>query len=220
MFTTEQPSKELIISELMAGTASIKDIKGYSAAGANDFSPALFIIMRSGVNSMNTGKAIAQACHAQAQASSKLRFRDYEPNFAIDDVEAKICLGTSNQIRLGVYIDGEDCTHDTRDWMLRCYYNLWENSADQFGVTYTWQYESNRDNDYEKFDDAMKTLLKRGQDISPFITGGIVTDPSYPISDGSVTHLVEFSTCGWLFGDVRFLKKLINDFSAGYSFHP
>ena len=211
--------KETMIADILSGATTLERIYGTSPAGANEFDPALFIIMRAGVDSMNVGKAIAQACHAQSQAAAKLRFRDYEPNFLTDKVTLRRPR-TYSSAQMTVMLDKEDCTHDTRDWMMRCHYNVWENTARKFGVTYTWQYEAVRENGYERFDDAMETLLEAGRSLSPYVTGGTVVDPTYPISDGSVTHLVPFATCGWLFGDVNTLKALLNTHRHGYSFHP
>jgi hypothetical protein len=45
---------------------------------------------------------------------------------------------------------------------------------------------------------------------------GLVIDPSYPILDGRVTHLVEFPTCAWVFGGVAELRPVLESFSL----HP
>lgn len=35
----------------------------------------------------------------------------------------------------------------------------------------------------------------------------IVLDPTYPIKDGQITHLVPLITCGYIFSDSKYLKK-------------
>ena len=41
-----------------------------------------------------------------------------------------------------------------------------------------------------------------------YIASGIVNDPSYAVRDGSVTHYINFMTCGWIFCSSVFYKNL------------
>lgn len=38
---------------------------------------------------------------------------------------------------------------------------------------------------------------------------GIVHDPSYPLQDGQVTHLIPIDTCGWMFGSKLGLEPIL-----------
>lgn len=40
---------------------------------------------------------------------------------------------------------------------------------------------------------------------------GIVFDPTYPIRDGSVTHLIPLETCGYAFGDRNTLSPFLSN---------
>lgn len=41
------------------------------------------------------------------------------------------------------------------------------------------------------------------------VVAGWVIDPSYPISDGSVTHLMSMRTCAYVFGDQELCRKAV-----------
>ena len=38
---------------------------------------------------------------------------------------------------------------------------------------------------------------------------GLVFDPTYPVKDGEVTHLIPLHTCGWIFGYRKDLEKFV-----------
>lgn len=40
------------------------------------------------------------------------------------------------------------------------------------------------------------------------VIGGVMEDPSYPVRDGSMTHLIPLVSCGYLFGDRKDLDKI------------
>lgn len=42
---------------------------------------------------------------------------------------------------------------------------------------------------------------------------GVVNDPTYPLRDGEVTHLISVDTCGYIFGDKNELQYLLARFS-------
>lgn len=44
------------------------------------------------------------------------------------------------------------------------------------------------------------------------LTAGVTHDPSYPLQDGAVTHLLPLDTCGYVFGDKDDLHILLNQF--------
>lgn len=44
------------------------------------------------------------------------------------------------------------------------------------------------------------------------LAAGVTHDPSYPLSDGKVTHLLPLDTCGYVFGDKTDLRILLGQF--------
>lgn len=48
--------------------------------------------------------------------------------------------------------------------------------------------------------DEIKNTIDHIQNISAGYTNNI-HDPTYPIRDGQVTHLIPLNTCAWVFGD-------------------
>ncbi len=40
---------------------------------------------------------------------------------------------------------------------------------------------------------------------------GVVHDPTYPLADGDVTHLIPLDTCGWAFGPPDILAPVIGE---------
>jgi len=55
----------------------------------------------------------------------------------------------------------------------------------------------------------LQDLIDNAQGLG--LIAGIVHDPSYPVRDGSVTHLIPLDTCGYVFGSREFqpLRQLI-----------
>lgn len=48
---------------------------------------------------------------------------------------------------------------------------------------------------------------------------GTVTDPTYPLRDGSVTHLISLETCHYIFFD-KDASKVLTNFMEGYKLYP
>lgn len=46
----------------------------------------------------------------------------------------------------------------------------------------------------------------------PISVADRVVDPTYPVSDGEVTHLVEFTPCFWVFGDATDLAPVLEKY--------
>jgi len=70
----------------------------------------------------------------------------------------------------------------------------WKGQADGFGTTYVLRAESG------EFVDLCVNGITSMQSSSPMkYPFGVVTDPTYPIKDGEVTHYVPVDTCAWLF---------------------
>lgn len=112
--------------------------------------PTLYILMRDDLDSLNPGKAIAQATHATNQFEMLAATRD-------DYVFTKA---------LAVWRDGRD-----------------------FGRCLTVAAKPHQ------IDEMIGVL----DDDDCRMDGDVVIDPTYPITDGEVTHTLELMTCGWVF---------------------
>jgi hypothetical protein len=66
-------------------------------------------------------------------------------------------------------------------------------------------------------DDRMMRRVMDGLAISvmapDFALGGIVRDPTYPLRDGEVTHLIPVDTCAYLFGYKEDIGYLVSTLS-------
>jgi len=119
--------------------------------------PILYILMRNDLDSLNPGKACAQAAHAANDVQSLLE----SENTAIYFPKAQ-----------------------------NLFYE-WKNSANRtFGTTIV----------LEAPWDEIKETIDHIQNISAGYTNNI-HDPTYPIRDGQVTHLIPLNTCAWVFGE-------------------
>jgi len=111
--------------------------------------PRLYILMRTDMDSMNAGKAMAQAAHAANMFQTL-------------------------------------CADETRGLGA---YNEWFTQTDQgFGTTITLAVP----NEKELF-----AQIERAKQLQ--LMAGIVHDPTYPVRDGKVTHLIPVNTCGFIF---------------------
>ena len=134
-----------------------------------DSEPVLYIIIPTYLNSMNTGKAIAQACHAA--------------NAFVAEIE---------------YTFDEDASTRTR-------YGHWKNQTKQgFGTTLVLQAETK-----QRFDVLMDIACKYSECGHDTTFANTVVDPTYPIRDGEVTHLIELTTCGYIFIDKNTDSQLL-----------
>lgn len=111
--------------------------------------PVLYILMRSDMESMNPGKAMAQAAHAANAFMHEVHGRE-------DDVEG--------------YMD-------------------WLTSTDQgFGTTITVDIGG----EYE-----LTNMVAKAKNEGWM--ADTILDPTYPVLDGRVTHLIPVVTCGYIF---------------------
>ena len=126
--------------------------------------PVLYILMRNDMESMNTGKAVAQGAHAANQFT-----HDYGENDPPDEL-----------------------------------FEHWKRQADGFGTTVCLAVNEN--------------LLHRVVEFASQagFKAGITHDPSYPLRDGQVTHLLPLDTCGYVFGEKDDLRALLGQFDL----HP
>lgn len=130
----------------------------------NIYRPILYILMRTDMNSMNAGKAMAQAGHAVSAMMHEQKDNEkFQENFQIWQKETEQGFGTS--IVLAVSSEQE-----LYDYVDKC-----------------------------------KTYLN--------VFASVVNDPTYPIRDGEITHLVNVNTCAYIFSNsenfnMRHLSKL------------
>lgn len=123
------------------------------------YEPYLYILMRSDLDSLNLGKACAQAAHAANQF-----VRRVHQNYPL--------------------------------------FNRWQESTpDGFGTTIVLD-----------VDGATLGKIVDFANLAGF-PSGVVHDPSYPIRDGQVTHLIPLNTCGYIFGDKLTLAPLLRQFN-------
>lgn len=80
-------------------------------------------------------------------------------------------------------------------------YESWEATARGFGTTIVLDGGSleTRGLASKPWEVEAVTLEKTIKDVG--LASGIVHDPSYPVRDGGVTHLIPLDTCFWIFGD-------------------
>lgn len=120
--------------------------------------PTLYVLMRSDLDSMNPGKAIAQGTHAANHLETgMLRGTWSDPNADAMFREWKGDLGFGRCLCL------DPGTPET-----------------------------------------IERIMSAAED-TPF-PADVIVDPSYPVSDGAVTHFVSLLTCGYVFaweGDVH-----------------
>lgn len=57
----------------------------------------------------------------------------------------------------------------------------------------------------------LETAVKRA--VAKGYPAGLVKDPSYPLKDGSVTHLFPVVTCAYIFGDKEGLAEILEHMS-------
>tara|TARA_R110000823_G_scaffold97570_2_gene211896 strand:+ start:3092 stop:3511 length:420 start_codon:yes stop_codon:yes gene_type:complete len=126
--------------------------------------PVLYILMRTDMDSMNPGKAMAQASHA-----SNAFVHRHSKNLMTKQWQEQTPDGFGTVIVLGV--------------------------GGEMELTYC----------LGQADD----LASLGVDI----VSGEVVDPTYPVGDGLVTHLVEMVTCGYIFMDRNdtLVRRVVQD---------
>jgi hypothetical protein len=138
--------------------------------------------MRSDLDSLNPGKMVAQGAHAANQFAFEMR--GLRDQKAIDDDNTDMVPELTPAERNSLSMSEQ-----------------WETSTPQgFGVTIT--------------------LDVTGEQLLPVITAalrmnlaaGVTHDPSYPIQDGAVLHLLPLDTCGYVFGNKPDLGILLGRF--------
>lgn len=143
--------------------------------------------MRTDLDSMNPGKAVAQGAHAANTFTWRM--------------EA-----------------GKQLSKDQMDWghaqsgipfeLIRKMYEDWSQSTGQgFGTTVTLDVNG----------DLLHKVVEAVNSVSELsMVAEVIHDPSYPLCDGEVTHLIPLDTCGYVFGDKEELSVLLGQFDLMY----
>ena len=120
-----------------------------------------YIIMRTDLDSMNPGKAMAQAAHAQGALKKAIRVKlPLQKAFLAWSEETCQEFGTT------IVLGGNHAT--------------------------------------------LLDVLDRAKRWYPELVCDMVFDPTYPVRDGDVTHLVPLDTCAFVFGDREIAKDLVS----------
>jgi hypothetical protein len=151
----------------------------------------LYILVRTDTKSLNPGKGMAQVAHAANQLSE----------MALRGVKATANAYSTEQLK---------DAHESHA-KLKHAYEEWAGEGEDyrgFGTTIVLASEE-PDQDFE----WVRSELARRQ---CHVGMGTVVDPTYPVRDGAVTHLVSFPTCMWVFGRVSDLQPVLETFKL----HP
>ena len=91
---------------------------------------------------------------------------------------------------------------DPNELRLLGLFKQWETSTPQhFGVTITLDVTGA----------LLPLVVEAAKRMS--LPADVTHDPSYPLRDGAVTHLLPLDTCGWVFGDKPDLRVLLGQFN-------
>ena len=142
--------------------------------------PVMYLLMRTDLNSLNSGKAMAQAAHAgnalETAFEAEMQIASVEPTQASKDLSD-------------------------------AFYNWKAQTPQGFGTTIV----------------LGASMAQIRTDVECLGRAGLLTeiihDPTYPLVDGSVTHLVPLDTCAYVFApnkDEPYLKMVLSK----YSLHP
>jgi hypothetical protein len=138
--------------------------------------PVFYLIMRTDLLSLNSGKAMAQAVHA------------------------------GNAVE--THYENEVATNPSAIEPLMSAFHLWKHQTTQgFGTTIVLggpMSQISRD---------ISHLRKLGY------LAAIVHDPTYPLTDGSVTHLIPLDTCAYVFAPDKD-EPMLRDVLSKYLLHP
>lgn len=132
--------------------------------------PILYILMRTDLESMNAGKAVAQGTHAANQLESRIA--------AINPANPE----TPENMR-----------------QYASMFQEWKAQADGFGTAICLEVNERQ----------LRGAIDYAQRIS--LVAGVVHDPTYPLKDGSVLHLLPLDTCGYIFGEKHNIQWLLTD---------
>jgi len=149
--------------------------------------PVFYILMRNDVASLTVGRQMAQASHAASAIASRME-------------------------RAGRQVP------ESRNTAYECW-TAWVRSTKQTSIVSPNNYSQGFGttivlsvSEKEMRDTISVALMARSQEKS--FTAGIITDPTYAVKDGDITHIVSLDTCGYILGDrdSEALKLLTQDF--------
>lgn len=150
-----------------------------------DSFPVLYILMRNDLESMNPGKAMAQASHASnAFVFAELKKMLSTPWKSVKDFYK-------------VFIKG-----DTDDASL---FIQWVHSTTQgFGTVLVLAVDEAQ----------MRTASAAAGHALSDIVSDVIHDPTYPVPDGDCCHFIPLDTCAYVFGDKNdpMLDVIVTDY--------
>jgi len=146
--------------------------------------PILYILMRTDLDSLTPGKAMAQAVHAGNALESHFETTMQITATSSDKLEQEYAKSLSEA------------------------FYAWKHQTDQdFGTTIVLGGSMSK----IKVDIE---CLQRNKFLA-----AVVHDPTYPLGDGAVTHLIPLDTCAYVFApdkDNQYLRMILDS----YNLHP
>ena len=156
----------------------------------NELNPYLYILMRNDLDSLNSGKMVAQGAHAANQFTHEMkplldriarRDEAHEAGEAVEDIPRP-------------------------QWRLWRLYDQWIGSTpDGFGVTICLGVSG------AQLASVVTHVKEHSHAAS--VCAGITHDPSYPLQDGPTLHLLPLDTCGYVFGEKDELRVVLGQFN-------
>ena len=153
----------------------------------NTPNPYLYILMRNDLDSLNPGKMVAQGAHAANQFTFQMghleRWLARTQDSTLDPPEAPVPLVKQRQWRL---------------------YDQWVGSTKSgFGVTITLGVTEAQ----------LRAVVGHIKAVDGPMCADITHDPTYPLVDGKITHLIPLDTCGYVFGEKDELRIVLGQFN-------
>ncbi|QIG70671.1 putative aminoacyl-tRNA hydrolase protein [Rhizobium phage RHph_I1_18] len=93
------------------------------------------------------------------------------------------------------------------------WYDKWEQEAKGFGTTIVL--DGGNAKEFKARYEAVTASDALNSGVLAF-EAGIVLDPTYPVKDGSFTHLIPVETCWWVFGlkgDMMDVNEILSEMS-------
>ena len=132
----------------------------------------LYILMRTDLASMNAGKAVAHGAHAANQ---------FEQHFDKVTFTAKQIVTQMGNPEPTKTFDGAEAYKNYVQWS--------RGTNGLFGTTITLASDIG----------SISSIVMSAHEND--LIAGVVFDPTYPLRDGSVTHLIPLNTCAYVFMD-------------------
>jgi hypothetical protein len=160
--------------------------------------PRLYALVRADLASMNAGKAIAQGMHAANALEDAIR--RLAGKSERDDVEPPF-PATPAQI--------------ARKETILAEFGAWKRQTRQgFGTTITLGVVIQDGKTAPLGIDVIRSTIEAARNAG--FPAEVIHDPTYPLVDGSVLHLIPLDTCAYAFGTEEALRPLL----ARFGLHP